>query len=58
LVGLSVQAAALAVEQHYTLCQYALRSPPIEAFVRQQLLITEMLFATAPSRRTPLTLRH
>ena len=58
LMGLSVQAAALAVEQHYTLCQYALRSPPIEAFVRQQLLITEMLFATASSRRTPLTLRH
>lgn len=58
LMGLSVQAATLAVEHHYTLCQYALRSPPIEAFVRQQLLITEMLFTTASPRPASLTLRH
>jgi hypothetical protein len=58
LMGLSLQAAAAAVEQHYTLCQYALRSPPIEAFVRQQLLLTEILFSPGSPRRMPLALCH
>jgi hypothetical protein len=50
-MGLSLRAAAVAVEQQYSLCQYALRSPPIEAVVRQQLLMTElMITATTPRR--------
>jgi hypothetical protein len=58
LMGLSLQAAAVAVEQHYNLCQYALRSPPIEALVRQQLLITELFFTAASPHRSSLMLRH
>jgi hypothetical protein len=58
LMGFSVRAAAVAVEQHYTLCQYALRSPPIEAFVRQQLLLTELLFTATAPRRGPFMPQH
>jgi hypothetical protein len=58
LLGLGLQAAAVAVEQHYALCQCALRSPPIEAIVRQQLLVTELFFTAASPQRTSLMLRH
>jgi hypothetical protein len=57
-MGLGVRAAAVAVEQHYALYQYALRAPPIEAFLRQQLLLTELLFTATSPRRDPSMPRH
>jgi len=58
LMGLGLRAAAVAVEQQYSLCQYALRSPPLEALVRQQLLITELMITATTPRRNLLLAQH
>jgi hypothetical protein len=58
LMGFGLRAAAMAVEHHFSLCQQALRSPPIEAIIRQQLLVTQLMIAATTPRRSPLMLRH
>jgi hypothetical protein len=58
LMGFGLQAATAAVEQQFSLCRQALRSPVIETLIRQQLIITELMIAAATPRRSAFMPRH